>query len=160
MEIKDDLMKNKSRENFTSTTMEKVKVKYFEKACAYNKVILALNAGKEKYLNYETSVTAYLIGNVCVRCHDNSFGVPKNFYHQSAGYAIVTFPEMLVLKENASLKVLVDDEGQLHATIAGNTLPSDKSYHHLSCISNQKKKRRRIRESQNRSIYLKENSES
>ena len=110
MEIKDGLRKNKPRANFTSTTMEKVKVEYFEKACAYNKVIVALNAGKEKYLNYERSVIAYLIGNVCVRCHDNSFGVPKNFYHQSAGYAIVTFPEMLVLKENVSLKLLVGND--------------------------------------------------
>ena len=56
-----------------------------------------------------------LIGNVCVRCHDtkelNSFGSPKKFIITDGGYARVTFPEMIVLKENASLKILVDDEG-------------------------------------------------
>ena len=30
-----------------------------------------MNADKEKYLNYETSINGYLNGNVCVRCHDS-----------------------------------------------------------------------------------------
>jgi len=38
---------------------------------------------------------------------------------------------MIVLKENGSLKRIVDDEGQLVANAAGNTLSVEKSYHHL-----------------------------
>jgi len=42
---------------------------------------------------------------------------------------------MIVLKENACLKVIVYDEGQLLAHRAGNTLPGDRSYSNLSGIS-------------------------
>jgi cytochrome c553 len=45
------------------------------------KVIVALNADKEKYLNNVKSTNRDLFINVCVRCHDNkvlsSFGIPK-----------------------------------------------------------------------------------
>ena len=58
---------------------------YSKKVCAHDKVIVALNADKEIYLNYGTSSSGDLIGNVCLRCHDseelNSFGVVKNFHH-------------------------------------------------------------------------------
>ena len=120
---------------------------YSTKVCTHEKIIVVLNADKEKYLNYETSASGDLIGNVCIRCHNseelNSFGVPKNFHHARGGYARVTLPEKLVLKENANLKIIVDDRGQLLATASGNTLPVDKSYHHLSGISILKRTRRR-----------------
>ena len=77
MDIKNDLMKNKFQANVSSIIMEEVKVKCSNKACPHNKVIVALNTSREKYLNYETSFNDDLIGNVCVRCHDtkelNSF---------------------------------------------------------------------------------------
>ena len=56
-------------------------MKYLRKVCVHDKVIAALNAEKEKYLNYEISISGVVNGNVCVRCHEseglNSFGAPK-----------------------------------------------------------------------------------
>jgi hypothetical protein len=45
----------------------------------------------------------------------------------------------IVLKDNASLKLIVADESQLLASASGNTLPVDKSYQHLSGITIQPK---------------------
>ena len=39
------------------------------------------------------------------------------------GYARVKFPDILVLKENAAIKLLVDDKGPLLATAGSNTYP-------------------------------------
>jgi len=112
---------------------------YSTKVCAHEKIIVVLNADKEKYLNYETSASGDLIGNVCIRCHDseelNSFGVPKNFHHASGGYARVTLPEKLVVKENANLKIIVDEEGQLLANGSGSMLAVDRSYRNSSGVS-------------------------
>ena len=112
---------------------------YSKKVCAHDKVIVALNADKEIYLNYGTSSSGDLIGNVCLRCHDseelNSFGVVKNFHHSKGGYVKVSFPEKLVLKENANLKIIVDEDGQLLANGSGNMLAVDRSYCHLSGVS-------------------------
>ena len=47
-------------------------MKYSKKMYAHDKVIVALNDAIQKYLNYETSVNADLIGNVCGRCHDTN----------------------------------------------------------------------------------------
>ena len=120
---------------------------YSTKVCAHDKIIVVLNADKEKYLNYETSASGNTIGNVCMRCHDSEkldfFGVPKNFNRVNGGYSRVSLPEKLVLKENANLKIIVDDRGQLLATASGNPLPVDKSYHHLSGVSILKRTRRR-----------------
>jgi hypothetical protein len=122
-------------------------MEHFNRVCSHNKVIVALNADKEKYLNYETSTSGSTIENVCVRCHDSEsldfFGAPKNFYYTNAGYAKLSFPEMITLKENANIKIIVDDRGQLLATAAGNTLPTDTSNHQLSGISIQRKANKR-----------------
>ena len=67
----------------------------------------------------------------------NSFGVPKNLHRQEGGY--VEFSEMMLLKEYATLKLIVGDEGQLRVTTAGNTLPVYRPYCHLSGISIQKR---------------------
>ena len=57
-------------------------MEHFEKVCSHDSVIEALNAGKEKCLNYEIGTSGNTIGNVCVHYHDskelNFFGVPKN----------------------------------------------------------------------------------
>ena len=108
-----------------------------------DKSIVALNTDKDKYLNYETSNNGDLIGSVHVHCHKseelNSFGVPRKFIHHSDGYTRVKFPKRMIgLKENAIIRLLVDDEGQLLAYGAGNKLPNYKSYRHLSGISIQK----------------------
>ena len=44
-------------------------MKYSKKVCAHDKVIVVLNADKDKYLNYETSSSVNTIGNVCVHFH-------------------------------------------------------------------------------------------
>ena len=102
-----------------------MKTNYFKNVFTHDEVIVALHARKEKYLDYEKSITGNVIGNVRMRCHAievlNSFGGPGNFYRQNGGYAKVTFTEMIVLKKNASLKILVDDKGQLLATVSGDT---------------------------------------
>ena len=59
-------------------------------------------------MNYVTSAYGDLTGNVCVLCHDieavNLFGTPSLFKIIGGGeYTIVTFPEMIVLKDSASL---------------------------------------------------------
>ena len=48
-----------------------------------------------------------------------------------------------MLKENVNLELLSEEEGQALATAAGNTLPVDRSYCHLSGTSIQKKTGRR-----------------
>ena len=57
-------------------------MKHFKIVCSHDRVIVALNVDKKKYLNYETSSSGSTIGNVCMRCHDskelNFSGVPKN----------------------------------------------------------------------------------
>ena len=112
---------------------------YPRKVCMHDKVIVALNADKEIYLNYEKSSSGDLIGNVCLHCHENeelnSFGVLKNFHPANGGYKKVSFPEKLVLKENANIKIIVDEEGQLLANGSGNMLAVDRSYRHLSGVS-------------------------
>ena len=79
---------------------EKMEMKYSKNVCAHKKVIVVLNADKDKYLNYETSTNGDLIGNVCISFHDserlNSFGVLKKFNIADGGYARVIFPEKLV----------------------------------------------------------------
>ena len=61
-------------------------MKYFNKVCVHDKVKLPYYAENGKYLNYETSVTRDLIGNVCLRFDDSevlsSFGMSKNFHYQ------------------------------------------------------------------------------
>ena len=113
--------------------------------CVYDRVVEALNAKKEKYLNYETSANDNTIGYVCVHCHDskelNFFGVSRKFKCYKDGYARVTSPDKLVLKENTNLKLLVDDQDQLLAI--GNTLKLDKSYHPSPTITIQLKLKRR-----------------
>ena len=53
-------------------------MKYSKKVCAHDKVIVVLNANKDKYFNYETSINGYLFENVSIHCHDierlNSIG--------------------------------------------------------------------------------------
>ena len=101
-------------------------MKNSKKMCARDKVIVALNADKEKHLNYKTTTSGNTIRNICVSCHDSekfeSFGVPKKINFIDVGYARVTFPEMMMLKEKASLKLFGDNEGQLFANSSGNTL--------------------------------------
>ena len=41
-------------------------MKYFNKVCAHCKVLIALNADKDKYLKYETSARGDTIGNIRV----------------------------------------------------------------------------------------------
>ena len=62
-------------------------------------------------------------------------GVPKKFKCCTIRCAKVTFPEMIVLKENTNLKLFVDDEDQLPATAAGNVFTLDNSYHHPSTFT-------------------------
>ena len=47
-------------------------MKHSKNFCAHDKVIVALNADIEKYLNYETTINGELIGNICVCCHDSA----------------------------------------------------------------------------------------
>jgi len=107
-------------------------MKYSQKVCVHDSVVIALNTEKKKYLNFETSANGNTIGCVSVRCHDskelNFFGVPRTFKCYRDRYARVISLEKLVLKEKPNIKLLVDDEGQLLA--AGNTLPTNKSDHH------------------------------
>ena len=59
---------------------EKVKIKYFKEVCRHDKIIVALNADKDKYLNYEKSTNSDTIGNKCELYHNgeklNFFGLP------------------------------------------------------------------------------------
>ena len=92
-------------------------MKCSKKVCANDKVIVALNTDKDKYLNYETSINGDLIGNVSLRCHGSerlkSFGASKRFNSYDGGYARVAYPQKLVLKDNTSLELIVDDGGEL-----------------------------------------------
>ena len=45
-------------------------MKQFKKVCADDKLIVALNADKEKYLNYEETTSDNTIGNVCMHFHE------------------------------------------------------------------------------------------
>ena len=120
---------------------------YSAKVCTHDKIIVVLNADIDRYLNYETSINGDLIGNVCVRCHDseklNFFGLSKPFNIAQGGYARVRAPEMIVLKENANLKIIVDDRGQLLAYSSGSTIPIDRSYSHRSGITIQMKAKKK-----------------
>ena len=76
--------------------------------CTRNKIIVALNADKENYLNYETSTSGNTIGNVCTCFHDGEsldfFGAPKAFYNGYGGYVRVRYLEMILFKENVNMK--------------------------------------------------------
>ena len=118
------------------------------KVCTHDKVIFALSADKDKYLNYETPTSANSIGNVCERFHDSEiriFGVLTGFNITDRGYAKVTSLEMITLKENANTKLLVSDECLLLPYGSGNRLPVDRSYRHLSGISTQMKAKGKIK---------------
>ena len=66
-------------------------MKHSKKVCTHDKVIVALNADKDKYSNYETTTCDKTIGKVCVRCQDRErlefFGVPKRFDSTGCEYA-------------------------------------------------------------------------
>ena len=57
------------------------------------------------------------------------------FNGYTVSYARVKFQETIVLKDNTSRKLKVDDEGQLPAHCTDNKLPLDKSYQHLCGIT-------------------------
>jgi hypothetical protein len=122
-------------------------MKCFKKICVRDGVIVTLNADKDKYLNYDTNTNGDIIMNVCEHCHDcerlNFFELPKIFFLSNGGYTRIKFEEIIVLKDNASLKVIVYDVGQMLAYRLGNALPVDKSHCHLSDISIQMKIKRR-----------------
>jgi len=48
-----------------------VKIRHSKQFCANDKVIVALNADKDKYLNYEKSRSGDTIGNLCLQCQDS-----------------------------------------------------------------------------------------
>ena len=66
-------------------------MKYSKKMFAHDKVIVELNAEKDKYLNYKTSSNGDTFGKVCEYCHDNkelsSFGISKRFNIYDGRYA-------------------------------------------------------------------------
>ena len=86
---------------------------YFKKVCVLDRFIAALNAGKDKYLNYETGTSGNIIGNVRVVCHNSerldSFRVPNKFNVTAGKYLRVAFPEKLVLRDDVRLKLIVED---------------------------------------------------
>jgi len=124
-----------------------MKMKYFKIVCVNDRVIVTLNADKDKYLNYKTSTNGDTIGHASERCHDserlNFFRLPKKFKITKGGIARTDFAKLIVFKENASLRVIVENDGQVLSHSAGNTLPIYKSYRHLSGISIQRKVNRR-----------------
>jgi len=65
-------------------------------------------------LNFKISNSRKTIGNVCGSCCDSqkiySFGLPKILKFSEGGNVKVTFPEMIARKENANIKILVDEE--------------------------------------------------
>ena len=56
-------------------------MKYCKKVCEHCRMVVALNADKDTYWNYEASTKGEIIGNVHVHSHDserlNFFGVTK-----------------------------------------------------------------------------------
>ena len=96
---------------------------------------------------YKTSTNGDTIRNVYEHSHDsetlNFFGLLRKFNISDDLYTRLKFPEMIVFKDNACLKVIFDNQGQLLTRSTGNTLPVDKSYRHLSGISIQRKKKTR-----------------
>ena len=44
--------------------LKRVKMNYLKKVCAHDKVIVALNADNDKYLNYEISINEDLFGSL------------------------------------------------------------------------------------------------
>ena len=67
----------------------------------------------------------------------NFFAIPKTIKCQSGGYSTVTFPEMILFRENANIKLIVNDEGYVLAYGSDNTLLVDKSF--INVISIQRK---------------------
>ena len=45
--------------------------KYLKKVCAHGRMIILLNADKEKYFDYEKSTNCDTIRNVCENCQDS-----------------------------------------------------------------------------------------
>ena len=93
---------------------EKMKLKHFKKVFSHDRIIAALNTDKDKYMNYKTSTNDDTIGNACEDCHDsdrlNFFGLPKKFNVTDSGYPRIKSPKMIVLKDKACQKVIVDKE--------------------------------------------------
>ena len=122
-------------------------MKYFKKVCLYHRAVVTFNADKDKYTDWEISTNGNTIRNVCGRCNGikrlNLFGVPTIFRCRNGGYNTVKFLDMIVLKDNASIKLIVDDESELLASASGKTLPVDKSHHHISDITIQRNVNRR-----------------
>ena len=119
----------------------------FRKICAHGRGIIALDAYKDKYLNYKTSTSGDPMENVCVHFHDNErlnfFGISNKFNITDGGCPRVTFPEMIALKENANIKLIVGDKGKIIAFVSGNKLLVGKSNYHLSGVRVQQKVKRR-----------------
>ena len=111
-------------------------MRYSKKIFAHDRVVIAINADKDKYLNYETSTSGNTIGNVYVYCQESkrldSFGVLKKLSSYGGGYTRVRCLELMPLKENPSLKLLVGEAGQFLAYCVGKTLAVDKTYRHFS----------------------------
>ena len=88
-------------------------MKYFRKVCTHDQVIAVVNTDKEKYLKYETNTSGKRIGNVCVRFHDSerlySFELLKKITITDDGCSRISSLEMIALKENANIRLLVDD---------------------------------------------------
>jgi hypothetical protein len=106
-----------------------------------------LNADKNRYLNYETNTNGDIVGNKYLHCRDrerlNFFRLPKKFIITDGEYVRVRSPEVIALKENANIKIIVDEEGHLLASACSNTLPLDKPYLQLLGISIQRNIKRR-----------------
>ena len=109
-----------------------MEINYSEKVCVHDIVIAVLNSNKLKYLSSATSKSGDLIGDVCMLCHDsersNCFEIPKLFNINDVGYVRASFPEMTVLKENANIKIKVDDEGQVLTHSSVNMFPFGRSF--------------------------------
>ena len=43
----------------------------YSKKCAHDKVVVAMNADKDKYLNYETNANGDLIKDECMLCYES-----------------------------------------------------------------------------------------
>ena len=49
---------------------EQVKMKYLKKVCAHNRIIVALNADKDKYLNYKRSTIGEMYVGIVMTVSD------------------------------------------------------------------------------------------